>query len=307
MNLLRKAMYSLMPSLAFLTFKGKGSGGGGSQTSITKQELDPDVKAKWLSMYGVAEDVADLPYTPYTGNRIAQYDPLQIKGFEAYQNALGTGAGTLDNAINTASQSAGYSPDMVNTRTMGSTINDYLNPYTQQVIDPALADLQQAYGIQQQQQAGAATAAGAFGGSRHGVQAALGDQAYYDQAGQLSAGLHHQGFDTALGAFMGDSALMQQGDIANQAAGLEGNAQQLGASELLAALSGQERDQAFGDAQVLVDLGAEQQGFAQSELDLAYSNFLDEQNHPKQALDTLMAAYGISPQLSGSTTTTTKS
>jgi hypothetical protein len=307
MTLTKRTLYALMPALAFLTFKSKGGGGGGSQTSTTTQVWDEDVKKQWLKMIGVAEDVTDLPFQKYTGDRIAQYDPLQIKGFEAYQNALGTGAGTLNNAINTASQSAGYSPDMVGTRTLGSTFNDYLNPYTQQVIDPALADLQQSYGIQQQQQAGAATAAGAFGGSRHGVQAALGDQAYYDQAGQLSAGLHHQGFNTALGAFMGDSALMQQGDIANQAAGLEGNAQQLGASELLAALSGQERDLAFGDAQVQVDLGAEKQGLAQSELDLAYSDFLEEQNEPLADLEILMAAFGITPQLSGSTTTTTKS
>jgi hypothetical protein len=279
----------------------------------------------------------------------------------------------------------------VNTLSMGSNFSDYMNPYTQQVIDPALADLQQAYGIQKQQQAGAATASGAFGGSRHGVQAALGDQAYYGQAGQLSAGLHNQGFNTAMQGFLTNAGMQQQGDLANQgaalaaaqgnqaagittgqanldaymssalanqqsgltsasaqhqaalanqgaqltegaalqnaqlstalanqhagmsaqelnqSAGLQNAQQQQGAAALLAALSGQQRDQGFGDAQVQVDLGAEQQGFAQSELDLAYSNFLDEQNHPKQSLDTLMAAYGISPQLSGSTTTTTKS
>ena len=107
--------------------------------------------------------------------------------------------------------------------------------------------------------------------------------------------------------FMGDSALMQAGDMANQTAGLDANQQQQSAAQLLAGLSGVERDQAFGDAQMMVDLGAEQQGMAQSELDLAHQKFTEEQDHPLRQLETLMAAYGISPQISGTTTTTTKS
>jgi len=155
--------------------------------------------------------------------------------------------------------------------------------------------------------AGSAQAANAFGGSRHGIAEAETNRGFADEMGQVSAQLRDRGFNTAMTGFMGDSALMQAGDIANQAAGLDANQQSQSASALLAALSGQERDQAFGDAQMMVDLGAEKQGMAQSELDLAFQQFTEEQNYPLQQLETLMAAYGISPQISGTTTTTTKS
>jgi len=309
MKMLKKSIYTLLPSLAFLTFRGKGSGGGGSQnsTSVATQNLDPDVKEKWLSMYGRAEEVADRPYVPYTGNRIAGFDPLQTKGFDMYESAVGTGADALARAISTANTSAGYTPDTVNTRTMGSTFEDYLNPYTGEVIDTTMADMERQRQMAMGNIAGSAQAANAFGGSRHGIAESETNRGFADEMGQISAQLRDQGFNTAMAGFMGDSALMQAGDIANQAAGLDANQQVQSASALLAALSGQERDQAFGDAQMMVDLGAEQQGMSQAELDLAYQQFTEEQDHPLRQLETLMSAYGISPQVSGTTTTTTKS
>ncbi len=303
MKMLKKSIYTLLPSLAFLTFRGKGSGGGSSH-SVTKQELDPDVKKKWLAMYDTAEDVADREYVPYTGDMIAGFDPLQTKGFGMYESAVGTGADALSRAISTANTSAGYTPDTVNTRTMGSTFEDYLNPYTGEVIDTTMQDMERQRQMAMGNIAGSAQAANAFGGSRHGIAESETNRGFADEMGQISAQLRDQGFNTAMQGFMGDSALMQQGDIANQAAGLDANKQSQSASALLAALSGQERDQAFGDAQMMVDLGAEQQGMAQSELDLAYQKFTEEQDHPLRQLETLMSAYGISPQLSGTTTTT---
>jgi hypothetical protein len=155
--------------------------------------------------------------------------------------------------------------------------------------------------------AGSAQAANAFGGSRHGIAEAETNRGFADEMGQVSAQLRDRGFNTAMTGFMGDSALMQAGDMANQTAGLEANQQQQSAAQLLAGLSGVERDQAFGDSQMMVDLGAEQQGMSQAELDLAYQQFTEEQDHPLRQLETLMSAYGISPQISGTTTTTTKS
>jgi hypothetical protein len=305
MKMLKKSIYTLLPSLAFLTFRGKGSGGG-SSTSVARQDLDPDVKAKWLDMYGQAEDVAAREYVPYSGDMIAGFDPLQTKGFGMYENALGTGAGTLNDAMLAAGKSAGYTPTDVSSRLMGQNFADYMNPYTDQVVDTTMQDMERQRQMAMGNIAGSAQAANAFGGSRHGIAESETNRGFADEMGQISAQLRDQGFNTAMQGFMGDSALMQQGDIANQAAGLDANQQSQSASALLAALSGQERDQAFGDAQMMVDLGAEQQGMAQSELGLAYQQFTEKQDHPLRQLETLMAAYGISPQISGTTTNTTQ-
>lgn len=274
---------------------------------MARQDLDPDVKAKWLDMYGRAEEVADRPYVPYTGDVIAGFDPLQTKGFGLYENAIGTGGNTLNDAMLAAGNSAGYTPNSVGSRVMGQNFADYLNPYTDQVVDTTMQDMERQRQMAMGDIAGSAQAANAFGGSRHGIAEAETNRGFADEMGQISAQLRDQGFNTAMQGFMGDSALMQQGDIANQVAGLDANQQQQSAAQLLAGLSGVERDQAFGDAQMMVDLGAEKQGMSQAELDLAYQQFTEEQDHPLRQLETLMSAYGISPQISGTTTTTTKS
>jgi hypothetical protein len=308
MKMLKKSIYSLLPSLAFLTFRGKGGGGGPqTSTSVATQDLDPDVKEKWLSMYGQAEDVADRPFTPYTGDMIAGFDPLQTKGFGMYENALGTGAGTLNDAMLAAGKSSGYTPTDVSSRLMGQNFADYMNPYTDKVVDTTMQDMERQRQMMMGDIAGSAQAANAFGGSRHGIAEAETNRGFADEMGQISAQLRDRGFNTAMQGFMGDSSLIQQADLANQAAGLDANQQQQSAAQLLAGLSGIERDQAFGDSQMMVDLGAEKQGMAQSELDLAYQKFTEEQDYPLRQLETLMAAYGISPQISGTTTTTTKS
>jgi hypothetical protein len=294
--MLKKSIYTLLPSLAFLTFRGKG-GGGGDSTTTTIQKMDPEVREKWLEMYGAADKLAGEEYVPYQGENLAQFDPLQLQGFDRYENAVGTGYDTLGRALSTANTSAGYTPDTANTRTMGSTFEDYLNPYTGEVIDTTMADMERQRQMMMGDIAGSAQAANAFGGSRHGIAESETNRGFADEMGQISAQLRDQGFNTAMQGFMGDSALMQQGDLANQAAGLDANQQQQSASQLLAGLSGQERDQAFGDSQMLADVGSEKRAMAQSELDLEYAKFLEEQQHPLRQLEIVQGAFGLTPQI----------
>jgi hypothetical protein len=180
---------------------------------------------------------------------------------------------------------------------MGSTFEDYLNPYTGEVIDATMQDMERQRQMMMSDIGGSAQAANAFGGSRHGIAESETNRGFADEMGQISAQLRDQGFNTAMQGFMGDSALMQQGDLANQAAGLDANQQQQSASQLLAGLSGQERDQAFGDAQMLSDVGSEKRAMAQSELDLEYAKFLEEQQHPLRQLEIVQGAFGLTPQI----------
>ena len=65
---------------------------------------------------------------------------------------------------------------------------------------------------------GAATRAGAYGGSRHGVMDSETNRGFIDQVGALTSGLRHAGFNTALGA--------AQFDIGNRMGADQFNAQQ---------------------------------------------------------------------------------
>jgi hypothetical protein len=94
-----------------------------------------------------------------------------------------------------------------------------MNPYTQQVIDTTMADLDRQRQMQQNQLGAQASAARAFGGSRQGIAEAETNRAFAQQGGQLAAQLRQQGFQTALGASQQDVANQMQAALANQAAG----------------------------------------------------------------------------------------
>src|SRR6056297_3466155 len=131
----------------------------------------------------------------------------------------------------------GYDPQDVNAQTAAGGIQTYMNPYTQQVIDTSMADLERQRQTQMNQMGAQASAAGAFGGSREGVAQSLTNEAFARQGGQLSSGLRQQGFQTALGASQQDVSNQLQADLANQQAGAR--AQEFGQSTGLHSLANQ--------------------------------------------------------------------
>ena len=125
---------------------------------------------------------------------------------------------------------ASYTPETVTAGTLPSVdISQYMDPYTQEVIDTSLADLERQRLIQQQGIGAQAQAAGAFGGSRMGIQEAMTNEAFARQAGTLAAGLRSAGFTQAQNLAQTDLARQLSADQLNQAAGLSGAQFQLGA------------------------------------------------------------------------------
>ena len=113
----------------------------------------------------------------------------------------------------------GYTPSRVASQTAVGGMAGYANPYTQQVIDASMADLERQRQTQMNALGAQATAAGAFGGSRQGVAEALTNEGFAQQGGQLAGQLRQQGFQTALGASQQDVANAMQAALANQQAG----------------------------------------------------------------------------------------
>lgn len=94
----------------------------------------------------------------------------------------------------------------------------YQSTYREGVIDDTIADMRQEFDRQNLRTQGAATRAGAFGGSRHGLMDAMAQEDYLDAVGQVSGRLRDQGFNTALGAFQRDQELGLRGDVAQEEA-----------------------------------------------------------------------------------------
>jgi len=113
-------------------------------------------------------------------------------------------------------------PDDIRAGQIASTnLNPYMNKFDNQVIRRAQNDLERQRQMNVNDIGAAATAAGAFGGSRHGVAEALTNEAYARAGGDMSAGLRQGSFDTALSTAGSDIANRLVAGQANQRTGLQ--------------------------------------------------------------------------------------
>jgi hypothetical protein len=333
-----------------------GASSGGSNT-VT--QIDPQLKADWEQLYGQARTTADQP-TP-----VQQVAPITPRGqlgqdMTANVGTSGVGQGQLDAATHAALGVANFAapsiggdtsraapdPGMFSYRMVqapgfsGSALQDYLNPYNQDVYNTTMGDLDVARQRQQvSDHAGAALngGEGAWDGSRAGVDDALSNEAFYRQAGQLAAQLHQQGYDAATGLMKDYGQMGLAAETADQNADLArdntiyggalstGQANQAaindlaktGAADAIAAaglnLSGAGELGTLGPAaQALALTGANavsgvgQQELAQQQavLNADYQNQMNQRNLP---LQTVESAFGIIPTTSNGGSTTTHS
>jgi hypothetical protein len=259
----------------------------GGDPQVTTTSIDPDVKAGYLGNLDYARQVANQ-----TGARqFAGFDPTYQQG-EAQALAAGTGPGRqqLGMAGQLTQAGAGYTPTMI--RPDQALTQQYYNPFEQQVVDTSLADMEQARQRAVQQMGQQATAARAFGGSRHGVAEALTSGEYGRQAGSMVANLRNQGYQQAL-------QLAQQQQLQNQAAGLQGAQFRLGAAQQLGQMGQAQTGADYLAAQTAMGLGGARQQFAQQQMDAA-------RNLGLERLGIMQSALGLQmPGMGGSTSTPT--
>lgn len=111
--------------------------------------------------------------------------------------------------------------NMTAAQTSAADIQKFMNPYTGEVIDASLADINRASLQQQNQTASEYQKAGAFGGSREALARTVDRENALRQSGQLAGQLRSQGFNTALGAAQQETGLRQQAAAQNAAQQLQ--------------------------------------------------------------------------------------
>jgi hypothetical protein len=152
-----------------------------------------------------------------------------------------------------------------------SGIAAFMDPYTQQVVEATRREIMRTGELQKQQADAQAIAAGAFGGSRTGVQRGEIDRAINEQIARQTAGLLSQGFGQALQASQqafeaGKGRELQAaglgGQLAQSEAGLAAQAAQMGIStqQLKAQLA--QQGAGLGQSQAQLGMQAAQQGTA---------------------------------------------
>ena len=222
-----------------------------------------------------AEDVANLPFTQYGGERVAGFSPTELAGREraAELAQMGLGMPQAQQAADVASQVAGFS------YTDPAAVGARMNPFVQQALDPALRQLQEQQQMALQNVGANAAQSGAFGGSRQGVLEAEALKGFGQQASDLLARGYASAFDRAT-------------DLMGQEA-----RQQLAGASALSGAANQLRQLGFADADVLRTLGAEERGLQQAQMESDFAEFLRSQAFPAQQLTARLSPLGFGSQV----------
>ncbi len=202
---------------------------------------------------------------------------------------------------------------VANPSKISSGIAGYMNPYTDSVIDNAIADQQRLTDLQQGVNGAAATNAGAFGGSRHGLVEAVTNSEAQRNIGNLSGTLRQAGFDTAAGLSAADIAnQMNTGQfnaVAKNQAGQWGNQfdiyksqDEIQRAQGLGGLAGQAAELGKTGVDIGQTLmgnqaqaGSQQQNLIQQLMTLAGGQYQNFMQRPQQMMDLLLSASGMSP------------
>ena len=213
---------------------------------------------------------------------IGSYQPF----LDAAQAAQTAGLGTIGAGAQTVA-GAQFEPT-------GDRIKQFMDPYQQNVTQEALKEIDRQAAMAQNQLSGQAVKAGAFGGSRFGIQQSELARNTADLKSRRIFEDLSRNFQQAQGAAR---AANQQRIQAGQVFGQLGRGAS-GIGGAMAGLGAQTQQLAGQDVQQLMGIGGLQQQLGQTALNVDYQNRLNLANAPFQQLST---AAGILQQLSPQT------
>ena len=235
---------------------------------------------------------AEMGYRPMAVNS-GGYRPSQTSA-TGYTSA-GVGSQGYDAAQ--SGQAPTLSADQVaGGQIAGTDLQNYMNPYENQVVQQSLNDLERSRLMTQNVGGAQAGAANAFGGDRHGIAEAETNRAFADQAARTASGLRQTGYQNA-------QQMERQAQMQNQSAGLAGEQQRMAAGSQLGSLS----NLGFGMGQTIQgrmdQQGAMQQALNQQLINAGKQQYAGYTGAPAQSLQYLLQAVGGAPA-SGSATET---
>ena len=315
MNYSRRQLYALGETLGeSVTIKkvggGRiyGGGGGGSapsgptSTTVTNTNIPDYAQPYVMNMLQAAQsqvfnsDMTGMnAYNPYSTNPtdyVAGFSPLQQQAQSSAANlqtpgqygaATGLTGLTAGSSMGLAGQEAQTGSNLASQSTNPNAIASYMNPYIQNALAPAQQLLNQQYGMQGAAQQGAATQAGAFGGSRNALQQGLNQQNQMLAQNQLVGNAYQQAYGNAQNQM---NQVSQQG-LQGQQAAMQGLGQVGAMGNQMAGIGGQELAAQQGIIGTQSTQGAQQQAQQQQVINQAIQNYATAQQYPMMQLSNM--------------------
>lgn len=273
---------------------------------------------KWLSDYtqgliSRANAVASEPYQPYKGPRIAGFTQDQKNAFDTTRQNIGNYEPGMEAAAYAAQEAGEVSPltqaqpyMQQAGRSFTDSYQDYMDPYVGNVIDRAELEANRNFTEKLMPSIDSKyTSAGQYGSAAALREANRG-------ARDITEGLQSQSLAALSGAFGQAGTLFnqdanRQGALAATAGNLATSEGQLklGASQQQGALAQAMQSMGLKDSAALDAIGSAQQSQQQKNLDLAYKDFTDQRDHPRDTIDWMSSVVRGLPAPSSERTTST--
>lgn len=215
-------------------------------------------------------DAANRDYPTYDGTRVAEFTPQQQQAFGLASERVGQWQPALDLATNTVADTL--------QRDWPSSVDQYMNPYVENVTSGVLRRMNESYDTQKKQMEGKAASLGALFQPNYVNQ--VQQNAFERQQLQLQDAIdkgYYDAYDKAFQAYMKDALVRQQG------------------VETLSGLAGQEAVLSQGDISSLLGVGGQQQAREQALADIAYQEHMAEFNYPQQQMAQLVNFLNAAP------------
>lgn len=250
-------------------------GSNDTKTSSTSTVVLPDwVNKAAETNYNTAAKIASRPYVAYPYQRIAGFTGDQNNAMSMLRNYAPTAR---------ANGQPFSAPRLIDNIGPGGSIEAYMNPYIDQVLDRTQSRIREATNMAQQWGTNMAShQEGAFGDARQGIAQALTEEKGIAQMRDAAAEAYAAAYDNAQGLRQHDIARMFDAQNVN-------NQNQRSLLEYIDSL---------------YRSGSNQQALDQQSMELMYQDFLRQQNYPIDQFNLLVAGLNNSPY--GKTVTETQ-
>jgi len=264
-----------------------------TQQTVTQTNLPEYARPYFENLLQRGQAESYREYTPYGGERIAGFDPLQTQTQQEVAGMQTPGQFGAATAGTGAGMGLGFGTGIAGLGTAFTDPTQMMSPYMQGVVEVqkqrAIEDAQKA---QLSQNLGAARQ-GTYGGARQLLAGTERERALGQQLGDIQA----RGLQSAYEAASQRGIQLGQLGMQGLGMGLQG-AQQMGQLGQAQQQTDLQRLQAQSAA------GAEQRGLEQQRLDTAYADFLRQRDYPMEQLGYFSNLLRGLPMQMGSTQTT---
>lgn len=201
-----------------------------TQTTTESTQVPPYVQAAQQNLYQTGQTLA----APFTSDAsafgVAGFNPDQETGFELMrQDAQDAYTATPEQVTLSTTRPSTVIPNFYNMAPAAQAefaagtaeqlgagdIAQFMNPYTDQVIDTTLGDMTRQFDETSAAARARLAAGGAFGGSRQAVMESALARDFGDTVARTTAGLRHQGFKTAADLGSTNAKMRQQTGLQN--------------------------------------------------------------------------------------------